>query len=148
MTDPTTPRPPLSKFAAALLVGGLIAVGAGSTSIYRANALEADSTLVPGVVTKVGDRQGRHMPVTYRYEVLGPDGKPRRLEKTITAHHSLVENWAADRKVEVRVSRTQPETSDLADNKAAFGTGLQWILFGVVATLFGTLRLRKRPEEA
>jgi hypothetical protein len=148
MTDATTPRLPLSKFAVTLLIGGLIAVGAGSASIYRANALEADSTLVPGVVTKVGDRQGRHMPVTYRYEVPGPDGKPRQHEKTITAHHSLVETWGADRQVQVRVSRTQPETSDLAANNAPFSTGLQWILFGVVATIFGTLRLRKRPEEA
>lgn len=148
MTTPPAPaaKPVYSRFAIALLVGGLIAVGAGSTALYRANALEADSIVVPGVVTKVGDRQGRYVSVTYRYTPSGKGDAP--LEKTVMAHHRLVENWAAERKIQVRVSKSQPAESDLAENNAAVATGLQWIVFGVLATVFGTLRLHKRPEEA
>jgi hypothetical protein len=148
MTTAAPPKTTFSRFAMALLVGGLIAVGAGSTALYRARAAEADGVIVPAVVTQVGDRQGRYIPVTYRYEAPGPDGKPRPLEKTVMAPVGLVENWAADRKVQVRMARATPEQSDLAESGAAVATGLQWILFGVLATVFGTFRLHKKPDEA
>ena len=144
MTTPTTPpQRAYSRFAIALLVGGLLAIGAGSTTLHRANALEANSTVVSAVVTEVGDRRGRFVPVTYRYEA-----EDRQLEKTVMVHHSLVENWAASRQVQARVAKDRPEESDLVENRAPVGSGMQWIVFGVLATGFGTLRLRRRPEEA
>lgn len=145
-TDP--PKTTFSRFAMALLIGGLIAVGVGSTSLYRAQAAEADSVLVPAVVTQVGDRQGRFMPVTYRYEAPGPDSKPRTLEKTVMAPVGLVEKWAPQRPVQVRIAKANPQQSDLAESGVAAATGLQWLMFGVLATIFGTLRLHKKPEDA
>ncbi|MFN3429128.1 MAG: hypothetical protein ACK46X_04145 [Candidatus Sericytochromatia bacterium] len=145
-TEPQKTR--FSRFAMALLVGGLIAVGVGSTSLYRAQAAEADSVLVPAVVTQVGDRQGRFMPVTYRYEAPGPDSKPRQLEKTVMAPVGLVEKWAPERQVQVRMAKADPAQSDLAESGIAVATGLQWMLFGALATVFGTLRLHKKPDEA
>lgn len=147
MTETAPPKTTISRFAMALLVGGLIAVGVGSTALYRAQAAEADGVVVPAVVTKVGDRQGRFVPVTYRYEAPGPDGQPRPLEKTVMAPVGLVENWAAERQVQVRMAKANPEQSDLAESGAAVATGMQWILFGVLATVFGTFRLHKKPED-
>ena len=147
MTTDAPEKAPYSRFALALLVGGLIAVGGGAMVLVRAQT-EADGVLVPAVVTQVGARQGRFMPVTYRYEASGPDGKARTLEKVVLAPAELVETWAPDRKVQVRVAKSDPERSDLAENGMAAATGLQWLFFGGLATLFGALRLRRRPDEA
>jgi hypothetical protein len=150
-TQPTTwlPRRTFSWFAAALLVGGLLAVGTGTATILKAKALEDSGVVLPGVVTQVGDRHGRFIPVTYRYEAPGPDGRPVTLEKTVSAHHSRVENWAAGRKVEVRADQARPTDSNLVENNTDFAAGAQWVLFGVVAVFFGAIRLRSpRPEEA
>lgn len=144
-TAPQKPR--FSRFALALLVGGLIAVGGGSMVLYRAQS-GADSVLVPAVVTQVGNRHGRFIPVTYRFEAPGPDGKPRTLDKTVLAPAELAEKWAPDRRVQVRMAKADPARSDLAENNMAMGTGLQWLFFGGLAIVFGALRLRKKPDEA
>lgn len=149
--QPTTwlPRRSFSWFAAALLVGGLLAIGAGTATTLQAKALEDHGVVLPGVVTQVGDRRGRFVPVTYRYEAPGPDGRPVAFEKTVSAHHSRVETWAAGRKVQVRADQARPAESNLVENNSDFAAGAQWILFGVVAVFFGAIRLRApRPEEA
>ena len=147
---PTTwpPQRPFSRFAAVLLVGGLIAIGTGANTILQAKALEDHGQVLPAVVTQVGDRHGRFIPVTYRYEAPGPDGQPKTLEKTVMAHHSRVETWGEGRLVEVRAFPDKPEDSNLVENQSDFATGLQWGMFGAVAVFFGAIRLRGRREEA
>ena len=147
---PTTWIPPrrFSRFAAVLLAGGLITFGTGANTIWQAKSLEDHGQVLPAVVTKVGERQGRFIPITYRYEAPGPDGRPKALEKTVMAHHSRVEKWGEGRKVEALAYPDKPEDSNLVENKSDFASGMQWVLFGATATFFGAIRLRGRREEA
>ncbi|MOA66552.1 hypothetical protein D3C78_1933550 [compost metagenome] len=56
-----------------------------------------------------------------------------------------METWADGRKVEVRADQAHPEESNLVENHSDFATGLQWVLFGIVAVFFGAVRLRRGP---